>query len=186
MQINYSYDRPSENKHKEIRPVPKKKHRFLDFFKTKKGRSLLIKRLILIGVTTILVGAIGFFAMAAWISRDLPDPNKLIDRSIQLSTKIYDRTGTHVLYEVHGDQQRTLITIEQIPDTVKNASITAEDQNFYTHKGFDLKGIARSVLANIFRGSKAQGGSTITQQLVKNAILTTEKTYTRKIKELVL
>ena len=147
---------------------------------------MLLKRLLLAGVITFLLGIIAFFGMVAWISRDLPDPNKLIDRSVQLSTKIYDRTGTHVLYEVHGDQQRTLITIDQVPDNVKNASISAEDKNFYNHQGFDIKGIARSILTNIFRGGKAQGGSTITQQFVKNAILTNEKTYTRKIKELVL
>ncbi|MEK7158552.1 MAG: PBP1A family penicillin-binding protein, partial [Patescibacteria group bacterium] len=88
--------------------------------------------------------------------------------------------------EIHGDENRTLIELEDIPESARWATILTEDQSFYEHQGFDLLGIVRAILTNVFRGGKAQGGSTITQQFVKNAILTTEKSYERKIKELIL
>ncbi|MBU1146103.1 penicillin-binding protein, partial [Patescibacteria group bacterium] len=132
----------------------------------------------------LISGIIGVGALA-WFSRDLPDPNKLLDRQVAQSTKIFDRTGEHVLYEIYSDQKRTMIELTDIPEYVKQATIVAEDRGFYTHHGFDWKGILRSVWLDIFRGQKV-GGSTITQQLVKNAILSPEKTFTRKFKELAL
>jgi 1A family penicillin-binding protein len=132
------------------------------------------------------MGTVGMVAVFGWYSRDLPDPDKILDRSVAQSTKIYDRTGEHLLYEIHGDENRTLIELEDIPDSARWATILMEDRSFYEHQGFDLIGIIRAILANILRGGKAQGGSTITQQFVKNAILTTEKSYERKIKELIL
>lgn len=187
MQLDYKYN-PKETAHsRALATINKRKKRSFHILpRTRKARIFLLKRLLAVGAVGALAGIIILLGMVAWFSRDLPDPNKLIDRSIQLSTKIYDRTGTHILYEIHGDQQRTLIEINDIPDNVKNAAISAEDRKFYTHHGFDLKGIFRSILIDIFKGGKAQGGSTITQQFVKNAILTNEKTFTRKIKELVL
>ncbi|HNW55876.1 MAG TPA: PBP1A family penicillin-binding protein, partial [bacterium] len=120
-----------------------------------------------------------------WLSRDLPNPNQLIDREIAQSTKIYDRSGEHVLYEIHGDQKRTLVNLDQIPDYVKQATISIEDKDFYNHGGFSLWAMFRTVVTNVFLGRHA-GGSTLTQQFVKNALLTSEKTYTRKVKELIL
>jgi penicillin-binding protein 1A len=136
----------------------------------------------------IIAGVGIFFAVGAfaWISRDLPNPNKLLSRAVPLSTKIYDRTGTNLLYDIHKNEQRSLITIKDVPNHLKWATITAEDRNFYTHSGFDLKGIARAIYKNVIRREKVQGGSTITQQFVKNALLTTKKTFTRKTKELIL
>lgn len=119
------------------------------------------------------------------ISQDLPDPNRLINREVAQSTKIYERTGQTILYEIHGDQKRTLVSFNDIPLNVKNATIAIEDKGFYQHGGFSLWAIFRTVVMNVVKGQKA-GGSTLTQQFVKNAILTTEKTYTRKIKELIL
>jgi 1A family penicillin-binding protein len=118
----------------------------------------------------------------AWYAKDLPNPNGLASRQIAQSTKIYDRTGTHLLYQIAINGKRTLVTLDQIPDSVKNATITSEDRAFYSHHGFTVKGVARAILFGGTRG----GGSTITQQLVKNAILTNERSLTRKLKELIL
>ncbi|HVM90790.1 MAG TPA: transglycosylase domain-containing protein, partial [Verrucomicrobiae bacterium] len=131
----------------------------------------------------------GFFVFtlyAAWVSRDLPDPNTLITRTVPQSTKIYDRTGQHLLYEIHGDERRTLVKIEDIPDSLKEATISLEDRNFYQHHGVDWKGLIRAVLDAVIHGHQIQGTSTLTQQLVKLAILTDERTIDRKIRELIL
>jgi 1A family penicillin-binding protein len=144
-------------------------------------RPLLITSAILAAVG-IVGGSIFFFA----ITYDLPQPEEITDRKINESTKIYDRTGTVLLYEIHGDEKRTFITEDQIPNYVKHAVISIEDDSFYTHPAIDIKGIMRAVIVDIISGSPSQGGSTITQQLAKLSFLTTEKTITRKLKELVL
>ncbi len=133
-------------------------------------------------VGMILVGS----AIFAFISFSLPDPNKLNARIVPQSTKIYARDGTTLLYEIHGEAKRTLVNLSDIPDYAKQATIAIEDKNFYNNPGVDLKGILRSVFVDVTSGSLSQGGSTITQQFVRNAILTREKTVTRKIKEIVL
>ncbi|MFA5134946.1 MAG: transglycosylase domain-containing protein [Patescibacteria group bacterium] len=143
-------------------------------------------------VCGILVGAgiIGGIGVFAWYSRDLPDPDKIIERTVAESTKIYARDGVTLLYEIHGDEKRTLIQLEDIPELMRQATIAMEDQDFYEHKGFDLPGIIKAGCHEIFGNlgglCPQRGGSTITQQFVKNAILTSEHSYTRKIKELVL
>jgi len=128
----------------------------------------------------IVIGTFIFFM------KDLPDPSKINKRNINESTKIYDRTGQHLLYEIHGEENRTLISIEQVPDVVKYATIALEDQDFYNHSGVDFRGIARAAIKDIISMEIAQGGSTITQQFVKNSILTSEQRISRKIKEIVL
>ncbi len=134
------------------------------------------------------IGALGFAGLSVglvlWVSASLPDPNQLLDRVVPLSTKIYDRTGKVVLYDVYGEQRRTQVELAALPPHLVNATIAAEDHEFYTHRGFRLKSFARAAWATL-RGNR-QGGSTITQQLVKNAILTPEKTFIRKLKELIL
>lgn len=133
------------------------------------------------------VGIIGLVAAFAIVSRDLPNPNRIIDRAIAQSTRIYDRTGQTLLYEIHGDKKRTVINFHEIPTAVKEATIAAEDRDFYHHKGFDLRGILRALLRNaIHLDLHGEGGSTITQQFIKNSILTKEKSYIRKFKELIL
>lgn len=132
-----------------------------------------------------LIGVISIFSVIAWFSRDLPNPEQLIDREIAQTTTIYDRSGEHVLYELHGDEKRTLMDLEDIPDHVKQSTIAIEDRNFYRHRGYSIWAIFRTLATNLLRGERA-GGSTLTQQFVKNAILTPEKKYSRKIKELVL
>ncbi|MEK7167436.1 MAG: transglycosylase domain-containing protein, partial [Patescibacteria group bacterium] len=140
---------------------------------------------ILIPVAIFFILLFGIFALIglAWISKDLPSPDKVINRELTVSTKIYDRTGNTVLYDIHGDIKRTVVELSAIPPQAINATLAAEDRNFYNHKGFSITGIIRSAVLNVFTGSKA-GGSTLTQQFVKNAVLTNEKTYTRKIKEI--
>lgn len=142
--------------------------------------------LLVVGIFIFLGGAISLALLSAWVSRDLPNPNALLQRNVPLTTKIYDRTGERVLYEIHGSQSRTLVKLEDLPAYVKWAMIDIEDKNFYNHKGFVFHSIVRAFLANIFKGGRVQGASTITQQFVKNAILTNEKTVARKIKELIL
>lgn len=148
----------------------------------KLDKKTLFKNLALLAVGGILLMAILFLALYAWYSKDLPDPNTLLTRDMQLSTKIYDRTGEHVLYEISGNEKRTLVTLEEIPDYLEHAVIAIEDKNFYSHHGISVTGLMRAV---IFRGNRG-GGSTITQQLVKNAILTNERHLDRKIKEIIL
>ena len=102
------------------------------------------------------------------------------------STKIYDRTGEILLYDIHQDVKRTYIGFEDMGANIKNATVAIEDSEFYNHGGIRVTSIIRAVLSNIFGAGRTQGGSTITQQLVKNTLLTQKKTYTRKIKEWVL
>ncbi len=160
----------------------KKNRRFKTGAKGNKLKKIIILSFLGLGLACILSG----FIFVAWISRGLPDPNKLIDREIAQSTKIYDRSGENVLYEIHGDEERTLISLNEIPDYVKWATISIEDKNFYHHSGISVWGILRGVVWRTLIGKSAQGGSTLTQQLVKNAILTPERTITRKIKEWIL
>ena len=106
--------------------------------------------------------------------------------ALPISTKIYDRTGQVLLYEVGGAVQRSIVTEKEIPRILKEATIVSEDKNFYRHFGVDPKAIARAMLANIKAGGIAQGGSTITQQLVKNTYLNSERTVSRKIREAII
>lgn len=139
-----------------------------------------------IGILVVLLGAISVVALTAWVSQDLPDPNKINSRTVAQSTKIYARDGSTLLYEVHGDQRRTVVELGDISDYVKQATLSIEDKDFYKHRGISFRGLLRSIFVDIISGKKAQGGSTITQQLVKNSILTREKSFVRKAKEIIL
>ena len=116
----------------------------------------------------------------------IPDINDFETRRVPQSTKIYDRTGTVLLYDVNGGIRRTTVTLDQISPYLQEAAISIEDPTFYQHSGIELKAIARAIVADILTLHFTQGGSTITQQVVKNTILSSEKTFTRKIKEWVL
>ncbi len=149
-----------------------KKNFFLSFFIV----------LFLGGIFATTVLAIVFFT----VGRKLPNPGQILARDVPESTKIYDRTGEHLLYEIHGEESRTLVTLLELPQHIREATLIAEDKNFYNHPGIDFRGIFRAALMNLFRPGTPQGGSTITQQFIKNAVLTNERTYTRKIKEAIL
>ncbi len=134
----------------------------------------------------ILGGFVAVVALFLYIAKDLPSPGNVRDRFVAESTKIYDRSGSHLLYEVHGEEKRTVIPFSDMPDVVKYATISLEDQDFYNHFGIKLSSIARAVLKDIITLDKAEGGSTITQQLVKNTLLSNEKSIIRKAKEVIL
>ncbi len=136
-----------------------------------------------------------FFALAfivsgfiiIWLSTiQIPDLSAFEARKVSQSTKIYDRTGEILLYDVHSDAKRTIVPFENISKYVKNATISIEDNNFYNHKGIEPTAILRAIIVDITGGGLAQGGSTITQQVVKNSVLTKDKTITRKLKEWIL
>ncbi|MEK7452804.1 MAG: PBP1A family penicillin-binding protein [Patescibacteria group bacterium] len=120
------------------------------------------------------------------ISNNLPDPTAISNKNTIESTKIYDRTGDILLYDIHGEEKRTVVASEQISQYLKDATLAAEDDEFYIHKGVDFKAILRALINDILHPDDLQGGSTITQQLVKNSFLTSEKTITRKLKEALL
>ncbi len=122
----------------------------------------------------------------AELAKELPDPKQFSSRQVSQSSKIYDRTGEVLLYEIYNEEKRTVILFEEIPEFVKKATVAVEDKNFYSHPAFDWRAMARAFFMNIIKGRVVQGGSTITQQLAKNAFLTSEKTFNRKIKELIL
>ena len=125
------------------------------------------------------------FSFIAYISVDLPDLEQIGNKRVSQSTKIYDRDEKVLLYEVHGEEKRTVISFEEIPKTVREATIAVEDKNFYQHPAFDWKAILRSVFIDVFY-NKRVGGSTITQQLAKNSFLSSEQSIIRKAKELIL
>lgn len=169
-------------------PIPglaKFRHFLHQRFPKKSWKTVLLWVLSL-GLAAFLVGSLSLTVALAWFSRDLPDPNTLLDREIPQSTKIYDRSGAVLLYEIHGEENRTLIKIQDIPAYVPQATVAMEDKRFYTHSGIDWKGLIRAVVVNVVKGKRIQGTSTLTQQFVRNAILTTERSYVRKMKEIVL
>ncbi len=137
-------------------------------------------------LAVLALALLGGAASVYSIVQDLPNPERLGERTIEQSTKIYDRTGKVLLYEVHGDERRTIVPLADIPDSVKQATIAAEDINFYHHAGLDWRGILRAIGKNISSGDFSQGGSTITQQLIKNSLLGPQKTISRKVKEQIL
>jgi 1A family penicillin-binding protein len=137
-------------------------------------------------LTVIVLGFLSTTIIIAWASKDLPDPDKITDRKIAQSTKIYDRTGEHILYEVFADQKRTMVSLEEIPQNLVNGVIATEDNEFYEHKGIKVRSFVRAAVYAIFTSKRAGGTSTLTQQLVKNAILTNERSYVRKLKEVIL
>ncbi len=116
----------------------------------------------------------------------IPALEDISERRIDQSTKIYDRTGEILLYDMSSDARRALVPFEDISPYAKAAALAIEDKNFYSHNGFQWTSFLRAVLVNVSTLSFSQGGSTITQQVVKNSILTKDKTPTRKLKELIL
>ncbi len=153
------------------------------------------KKIFKIILTTIAIGFGACFILGtiavAWISRDLPDPNKLNERQVNQSTKIYDRTGEHLLYEVYQNQKRTLVEMDQISDFAKKATVAVEDKNFYEHSGIRIQSILRARFYSLIgRRAGSGGGSTLTQQLIKNTIVGDARSgfagYFRKVKEAIL
>ena len=138
--------------------------------------------LLVAGIFILLSGLI-----VIWLfSLKIPNFHSFEDRKVENSTKIYDRTGKILLYDLQQNVKRTDISFDAMGANIKNATVAIEDSEFYTHGGIKITSIIRAVLSNFFSTGRTQGGSTITQQLVKNTLLTQEKSYARKIKEWVL
>ncbi len=117
-------------------------------------------------------------------ARTLPSPTKLTATDTPLTTEFFDRNNT-LLYRLYEGRNRTLVNLNDLPKHLIQATIAIEDKNFYSHPGFDLQAISRATIHNLRTGEK-QGASTITQQLIKNTLLTPEKTISRKAKEIFL
>jgi len=149
-----------------------------------KKHKLIIKTSVILLLSAFLIlGAIVLF----WISTfKVPTSESINERRVTESTKIYDRTGQILLYDTGGNQRRSTVPIEEISRNIKNATIAIEDKNFYSHGGVDPLAFLRATLVNILSLNFTQGGSTITQQVVKNSLLTSEKLISRKLKEWVL
>jgi 1A family penicillin-binding protein len=132
-------------------------------------------------------GAIfGFLLLTGlWFIKDLPGPKGIKKEFAAANTTLYDRNGKEIV-QLHGDENRQIIAFDQMPQNVKNATVAIEDKDFYQHGGFDITGIMRAAYYDIRYQERAQGGSTITQQLVKNAVLTGKKSFWRKYKEIVM
>lgn len=138
--------------------------------------------------TACLIGVVAFLGIATVVfiifSYQLPSPDKLLNRSQELSTKVLDRTGKPI-YEVYGEKNRELVELKDIAQNLQHATLATEDADFYVHSGFSPRGMTRAV-RNVFLGASLQSGSTLTQQVVKNTLLSQEQTITRKIKEFIL
>lgn len=133
-----------------------------------------------------VIGLIGFLSLFLYLHSALPDPESIALRKVTESTKIFDKTGQVLLYDIHGEEKRTIIPWEKIPESVKKSTLASEDNNFYQHKGIDFKGITRAIWVDVKNLDIAQGGSTITQQLIKKTLLGDQQTIARKIKEWIL
>ncbi|MDO8521884.1 MAG: PBP1A family penicillin-binding protein [bacterium] len=138
-------------------------------------------------VVIFLLGMLVVGMLVAWGTvLAIPSLDNFQNRKVAESTKIYDRTGNILLYDVHGTMRRTAVPLDAISINIRNATVAIEDTEFYQHFGFRPLSFARAMFADIFSGSFAQGGSTITQQVVKNSLLTRDKTIIRKLKEIIL
>jgi len=126
----------------------------------------------------------GIISSGLWLFKDLPSPKKLASGQFPTSTQIFDRNNI-LLYEIYAEQDRTPVELSEIPEHLKNATIAIEDKDFYQHSGLDFRGISRAVYKIIFQ-KQVEGGSTITQQLIKNVLLSSERTIKRKLREAVL
>ena len=147
-------------------------------------RKKFVKNLLLLGI-----GGFIFIVsiLIIWLaSVKIPDFRAFGDIKTVNSTKIYDRTGQFLLYDIHQDVKRTNISFDKMGSNIKNATVAVEDAEFYNHGGIKFTSIVRAAISNVFGIGKVQGGSTITQQLVKNTLLNSKKTIGRKIKEWIL
>lgn len=148
-------------------------------------KDIIIDLLLLFFVVSVFFVA----GLLIWVSTlEIPDLDSFEDRRVLQSTKLYDRTGEVMLYDLHEDVKRTVVPYENISRYLKNATVAVEDERFYSHRGVDIRAIARAFWVNLKRGDLlgGQGGSTITQQVIKNSLLSSEKKLTRKVKEWIL
>ncbi|MEK7597600.1 MAG: transglycosylase domain-containing protein [Patescibacteria group bacterium] len=152
-------------------------------FRSQYDKEKILAKFLFFLTGAVILGFIFLFILFAWYAKDLPSPSKLSQQT-GYSTVFYDREGK-VLYDMYKDKNRVPVIFEEIPQILKEATIAIEDKNFYKHGGFSQTGMIRAFL-NMFLGRGLQGGSTITQQLIKNVLLTNRQTITRKVQEMIL
>ncbi len=158
----------------------KKRKKFPKFFSSRKFRFIILPVFVI-----FIIGALALFIFIVFfVLKDIPSATQLGSNSKPQSSKIFDRNGA-LLYTMYTGRNQTLIPLNEIPKTLQQATIAIEDRNFYRHGAIDIQGIARAAWVN-FRGERVEGGSTITQQLVKSSLLTPEQTIERKVKEIIL
>jgi penicillin-binding protein 1A len=148
----------------------------------KKGRFLFFKILFFV----ILFSFLFILGIFFYFAKDLPRPEIFAEREIPESTKIYDRTGQILLYEIYGEEKRTYVSLEKIPKYLREAVIVAEDDNFYHHFGVDPRAILRAILSDLRILKPVFGASTIPQQLIRSTFLSLEKSVERKTREIIL
>lgn len=189
--LNQSFDNSNKHQGKQRRPVRRVTYHNKPLPQTvlHKTGGILNKILpsplrIALVLTALLVAFFLYSLFLIVIAHDLPSPTKLSESNGPLTTEFYDRKG-ELLYRLYEGKNRTIVPLTNVSPYLVQATIAIEDKNFYGHSGIDLFGIARSGIA-FFRDSQVQGGSTITQQLIKNTLLTPERSWTRKMKEAVL
>lgn len=153
-----------------------------NIFESKKTLLNILKTIVFLFLFGCIL-IIGVFIYYTW---NLPQPEKFTETPFIQSTKIYDNTGKILLYDIYGEEKREIISFEKISNNLKNAVLANEDERFYQHVGIDPIGIMRSVIIDILSTSKSQGGSTITQQLIRSVYLTKQKSISRKIREIIL
>jgi len=149
----------------------------------KRGVVFFVLKMLGFGVLSLVFG---IFALFVYYAKDLPRPEKFTERALTESTKIYDRSGKTILYEIYGEEKRTWVSLDKIPEHLKKSVIATEDANFYRHFGIDFQGIIRAVLADLKIKKFTYGGSTIPQQLIRSTFLSLQKTAERKVREIIL
>ena len=154
-------------------------------FKEVKSRKKIGKVLKVSGLIFFIL-VLTILSLFIYYGRSLPRPEKFTERQLFQPTKIYDRTGEILFYQIYGEEKREWVALENVPEHLKQIIVATEDNDFYNHFGLDLKGIIRAFLINLKLKRPAQGGSTITQQLIRSSFLSNEKTLERKIKEIIL
>ncbi len=148
--------------------------------KKRKNRKTSLKWLIRIGMILVILTFLG----SVWLLKDVPNPRKLSSGDYPESSRIFDRNRV-LLYEFFSEKRRVIVKLSQVPENLKLATLAIEDAKFYKHWGFDIRGIVRAIYKTL-SGQRLEGGSTITQQLIKNALLSPERTVSRKVKEAIL
>jgi membrane peptidoglycan carboxypeptidase len=155
----------------------------------KNKKKKMLKKILGGVLVLIVLGFALFLATFVWFSKDLPSPEQIRNAQIAQTTEILDRNG-NILYRSYGDENRTVVSLDKIPEDLREATIAVEDDQFYKHAGVDLPAVFRAVITEGLRAAglnfKSRGGSTITQQLIKNTVVGQERSLTRKAKELIL
>lgn len=154
-------------------------------YKKNKKKRIAFRILAVLGSCFVLTTFAGL-TLFIYYAKDLPRPEKFAERAFIESTKIYDRTGETVLYELYGEEKREIISLNDMPEHLKQAVISTEDARFFSHHGIDFWGILRAIKINFGLGKATYGGSTISQQLIRSTFLTREKTIKRKTREIIL